>query len=35
MLRQIKSAVAPFIVMTLMMGAATLLRYSLALHVLR
>jgi len=35
MLRQVKSAVTPLIVMTLITGTAVLLRLGLALHVLR
>lgn len=35
MLRQVKSAVTPLIVMTLIMGTAVLLRLGLALHGLR
>jgi hypothetical protein len=35
MLRQVKSAVSPFVVMTLIAGTALLLRLGLALHALR
>jgi len=35
MLRQVKSAIIPFIGIALIVGAAVLLRFELALHALR